>query len=282
MSKVPIIDDAEREVIRRRLNRYREAHGNMGVPKLYECMLFALDYPDHYYLDLKSLQRFLRDDHRTSDEKVVRYRKFLERENAGGEVGKFAAALGQLLVSRRLVPEFVTPKMREAIIEGELYYLVDEQVPFDEYYWRRPLSGYHGRYEIDLPDGAGDNAEEVAPKRHMLLLPTDDENSLKAVTLSPMEFDGAPDGGGFYHVDMFDALFMKAGFGQFVMISAGHADMAFTVFTETGEEGDGAPVILSGTTLQTAHPGIAAADVVRVTLTQIAGTGMSVGDEEPT
>jgi len=75
--KIMVYDEEERERIRRALKQYKHDHG-IGVPRLRELMKNALDLSEWQYLDISSLQRFIRNDVRTDDEKVHRYRKFLE------------------------------------------------------------------------------------------------------------------------------------------------------------------------------------------------------------
>jgi hypothetical protein len=277
MPKVPIIDDEERAEIRRRLRQYQKAHGKMGVPKLFECMLFSLDLPDHYYLDLKSLQRFLRNDNRTTDEKVLRYRKFLDREAPAKAGEEFSSALGRLLRSRRLVPEHIVTASKETQINGETVTVAEKEYTFDEFYWRRPLIEYRGRYEVDvqpLGEGEGEVQAPPAAKRHVLLLPSAEEHSLKSIGLYPLAEEAADPDHILYHTESHEALFMKAGYGQFVLVNAGYAGVSFTIMEEIGSEERGAPIILRGTTLRTGEPGELAFSSHQLTLTQIAGPNL--------
>ncbi len=79
MPELPVVDEQGRKRIRTALKRYQDEHGKIGVPELQQRMIYVLDGTDRQYLDLSSLQRFMRGKGRTTDEKVRRYRKFLER-----------------------------------------------------------------------------------------------------------------------------------------------------------------------------------------------------------
>lgn len=77
MPELNVIPNHERDEIRARLQAYQEAH-SIGAPKLQLWIEHMLDSTDKRYVDLRSIQRFLRGDGRTDDEKVIRYRKFLK------------------------------------------------------------------------------------------------------------------------------------------------------------------------------------------------------------
>ena len=83
MKEMPVVDDAERELIRGALKRYKQQHGRIGNPELHQRMLYALFGDEasahESALSLSTLQRFLRGAHRTDDRVVLRYRRFLER-----------------------------------------------------------------------------------------------------------------------------------------------------------------------------------------------------------
>ena len=93
MSNLPVVPEHERDIIRARLENYMSRH-NIGVPTLLEHMVGELDSAHRFYLDLRSLQRFIRNDVRTSDEKVVRYRKFLDVADVDEFRLQFAALVG--------------------------------------------------------------------------------------------------------------------------------------------------------------------------------------------
>jgi len=78
MAKLPVVDERERDRIRLKLQAYQDRHGSIGVPELFQRMLYMLDGLDRTYIDQRSLQRFMAGTNRTSNEKVIRYRKFLE------------------------------------------------------------------------------------------------------------------------------------------------------------------------------------------------------------
>lgn len=92
MPKLNVYDEEQRERIRARLNEYRARH-DIGVPTLYQRMIGHLEKRDWRYLDQRSLQRFLNGTHRTSDEKVHRYAKFLDRAAPPSFADSIGAAL---------------------------------------------------------------------------------------------------------------------------------------------------------------------------------------------
>ncbi len=276
MAKLPIVDDQERQVIRAQLKMYQEKHGNIGVPTLHQCMLFVLDVPDHHYVDFKSLQRFMSDQGRTTDEKVIRYRKFLERLAPEDAPKSFAVELGRLFAGNMLVPEYISLNRKEEI-DGQVRFIPEKAVPFFEYYWRHSLDKYQGRYELSY-DGAA--SESFGFNQHLLLLTTPDERYLRALRLVPI----IPDGLDAAKVDPADvtydlgsgeALFMKCGYGQFALVSAAYADMSFMLFAEVDEQADSQPLVLTGAALQTQPPGEQTPRTASVTLTRIFGPDLS-------
>lgn len=64
--KVTHFEKADRDRIRRQLLRYMEEN-RIGVPTLQKLIARANGYADHDYIQLKTLQRFLADKHRSND-----------------------------------------------------------------------------------------------------------------------------------------------------------------------------------------------------------------------
>jgi len=89
MAKMPVVDQPERERIRRALKRYKKQHDRIGDPELQQRMMYVLKC-DRSLVPLSTLQRFLKETGRTDDMMVRRYRKFLESvapPPAGDELG---------------------------------------------------------------------------------------------------------------------------------------------------------------------------------------------------
>lgn len=76
MRKPLAIDESERARVRAALERYKSEHGGIGNPELQARMVTFLECDDSE-VPLSTLQRFMRGTHRTSDEMIQRYQKFL-------------------------------------------------------------------------------------------------------------------------------------------------------------------------------------------------------------
>lgn len=238
MAKMIVVDSEERERIREALKRYKEVHG-VGDVALAERMVYLLDPQDQRYLKWKSLQRFLTGKHRTEDETVLRYKKFLQRTPPTD----FAEQAGTLIAAKMLYPVN---------------------------YKAKPVSAYQGRYEMHLrPYGAeGDKAEiQEIPARQWILYPSRDPRFLQIITvrLRPPEKGEGDDpipeilsGGG---------LFMRCGMRQYLAMSAGFADAWFTLLTESARD----PLTLEGALISTNSSGESAPPVYRLQLVQLQG-----------
>lgn len=160
MKKIPVIDDDERDHIRDRLRDYQERHG-IGAPRLQERMSYALDRTDQSYIDLRSLQRFLRATHRTEDEKVLRYRKFLSIEARGENEPDFVMLVRKMIErsAQSGVPFFHTPEFQA------------ERLPEAD----NEIAPYQGRYSVWSQSYCRDkNADNVQSEEHIffVLLPS--------------------------------------------------------------------------------------------------------------
>ncbi|MFC2966855.1 hypothetical protein [Acidimangrovimonas pyrenivorans] len=160
MRKIPVIDDDERDRIRDRLKDYQERHG-IGAPRLQERMSYALDRTDQSYIDVRSLQRFLRNEVRTEDEKVLRYRKFLSVEARGENEPDFVT-LVRTMIERSAqsgapffhTPEFEANRLPEADNE---------------------IAPYQGRYSVWSQSYCRDrDADNLQSENHIffILLPS--------------------------------------------------------------------------------------------------------------
>lgn len=242
MTNSPTIDDKERETIRWRLQQYQRRHGDMGVPKLYQHMQYYLRESniDLFHLDLRSLQRFIRNEVRTADEKVVRYRKFLQIvfPKSDGFSENFVALL------------------REKMIFPVSIGFGAETVPFDTHYWPKPLIDYQGVYDVDyaaygnaLPD------PNRASDAKCLLLPGASEHALRVSRIT--RYDGKDREGSKepeYLPDVSSIACMKCGRGQFLLASVGFENVEFTLLRDTTPEDAGFQTVLTGHCLHTVAP----------------------------
>ena len=160
MRKIPVVDDDERERIRERLRDYQDRHG-IGAPRLQERMSFALDGIDQSYIDLRSLQRFLKATHRTADEKVLRYRKFLSIEARGESEPDFVMIVRKMIErsARSDAPLFSGPDF-----QGNRLAEADNEI-----------APYQGRYRLWAQGYCRDrNADSFQSEEHLffILLPS--------------------------------------------------------------------------------------------------------------
>lgn len=86
-----VFDEAGRTRVRAALRRYMTDHG-IGVPTL-RTRIIEADKPRHRDIPLTTLQRFLRDKHRTSDHHVALCDTFLDAVGASSAGPDFAQAV---------------------------------------------------------------------------------------------------------------------------------------------------------------------------------------------
>lgn len=102
-----VFDTAARSAIRKGIRRYMSEH-NVGVPTLKKRIEDADERKR--VLDQRSLQRFLSDEHRTSDHYVAMCAGFLKKQNMPLEPEDFGDAFASFLGAKDSGPgEAVTP-----------------------------------------------------------------------------------------------------------------------------------------------------------------------------
>src|SRR6056297_1203723 len=143
MAKLPVVEKSERDEIRAQLRTYMDRH-QIGAPRLFERMSFTLERIDQSYIDLRSIQRFLRDEVRTDDEKVIRYRRFLAiaapeivAPSGTVDVPSLADIFADVVKKRTVQPVAVT-----SVDDPE------RQIPFSELTNRKSLTDYEGRFVV--------------------------------------------------------------------------------------------------------------------------------------
>ncbi len=271
MTNSPIIDDKERENIRWRLQQYQQRHGEMGVPKLYEHMRYHLREIniDLFHLDLRSLQRFMRDDVRTADEKVVRYRKFLEIVFPKSD--GFGEDFVNLLREKMVFPASVQNGTMEYEEDGEIIELITA-VSFDQFYWRKPLIDYQGVYDVEH-SGYGaevpDPDPDTASSRRYVFLPGASEQTLRVFSMT--RFDGGEGEEPQYFHESSNLAFMKCGRGQFLLASVAFENLGFTLLRDTTPDDADIRTLLSGHVLQTIAPETGQDGIGQVRLVKIDG-----------
>lgn len=243
MPKLPVFDTKEREEIRARLEDYMERH-QIRVKKLFERMQLALDMRDWYYLDLRSLQRFIANDVRTDDEKVLRYQKFLNFVVPPNKHEELGAILDKMLI---------LPVAAGVEKDGHVV-----AVPFDEFYGRKPIESYVGRYVFEsYPYGPEHTRCTGSPAHtvHYVLLPAADERFLTIfILVEDPELDDDPVLSGF-RVVAGGSLFMRFGFTEFLMIQAGGSGGRFTLLSDVTDTGDDSVTTLEGHAISNVVPG---------------------------
>ena len=120
MVRLPVVDDAERQRLRDSLKQYKKRHGNLGDSKLYGRMYYVLDPQHHVYLSQSTMQRFIRNKGRTTDEAVQAIKTFLDRVSPTSKAHNLAKAFADVLV----VPIATIPPVFQ------------------------PVETYQGRYEL--------------------------------------------------------------------------------------------------------------------------------------
>lgn len=266
--KLNVVDDSERAYIRARLQEYRKSHG-IGVPRLQERMSYALDRIDQQYVDFKSLQRFLREEVRTDDEKVIRYRKFLSLVAPTG----FEDEIVKLINGKMVLPTAVTVER-----EGR-----ENTIPLDEFTGRQDINAYEGRYSVSVaPYGSeafnGENEATVAPA-HWILFPSADGHSLRIVSLAAVEAKDGAHGEPQYEARSSSGLIMRFGLSELLMIDIGHSAGQFALLRDMSKEHGESALILEGPVLSTIVPWEGEKPVQTLHLIKIAGP--DYGLEEP-
>jgi hypothetical protein len=140
MAKLPVIDEKERHRIRLKLQAYQDRHGKIGAPDLCHRMQYMLDGRDRTYIDLRSLQRFLTGTHRTSDEKVIRYRRFLDLVAEPSVAEQVAAIFDQSID----IPPQAVKSLEDMVVQRDPEFRKDKTAAPPR------LMNYVGRYELTI------------------------------------------------------------------------------------------------------------------------------------
>lgn len=185
MPKLPVVDKSERDEIRRQLRTYMDRH-QIGAPRLFERMSFTLERIDQPYIDLRSIQRFMRDEVRTDDEKVIRYRRFLSiaapeivATPAESDMPSLADVFADVVKKRTVQPVAVTSADDP-----------DRQIPASELTSRKSLTDYEGRFVVTERPFGTDLAEDAPAGMHWVLLPDPDGKFLRIFMLVEMRAEG--------------------------------------------------------------------------------------------
>ncbi|MFB9151656.1 hypothetical protein [Roseovarius ramblicola] len=211
MPKLPVVENVEREKIRAQLKRYMKQHG-IGAPRLYERMSYVLDRSDNPYVDLRSLQRFLRNEVRTDDEKVIRYRRFLSIA-APAPKPTPAAIFAELIRQNTLLPT-----------DASIMDATDKRFSLGEVTGRRPLSEYVGRYAVSVGNyGEEPDYGDVGPnaEKHIVCLPDPSGMFLLVTTLArSMSTETSPDDPNYsaYTIVSVNALMVPMGSADLLIV----------------------------------------------------------------
>lgn len=268
MAKLNVVDDDERAYIRTRLQEYQKSHG-IGAPRLHERMSYALDRIDQQYVDLRSLQRFIRDDGRTDDEKVIRYRKFLNLEAPPG----FEYEIAKLINGKMVLPTSVAVERDGAQVT----------IPLDEFTGRRDIKAYEGRYSVSIaPYGSDDfdtESEVTTAPAHWVLFPSTDGLFLRIVSMVAVEVKDGEPGEQQYEPRSAGGLVMRFGLSELLMINIGYSAGMFALFRDVSKEHGGHSLILEGPVLSTITPWKNEKPVQTVRLTRIAGPDFTPSEQ---
>ena len=280
MAKLPVIDNAEREDIRARLKRYMEQHG-IGAPRLFERMDYALDGIDKHYVDLRSLQRFLRNEVRTDDEKVIRYRRFLAlvapditAHGAGSGEPSFEDIFAETVRKRTILPTAVSSADDP-----------DRLVPMAELTGRKPLEAYEGRYAVTERSYSTEPVSDAAANVHWLLMPRPDGKSLQIFTLVRECIEGftapSPDEAIFKPVSA-NALMVPFGTGELLVMNLLiYGGGNFTLLRDISSTQTDGTLILEGASLAAQSPWEPYEPVTTLRLVRLAGPSARAGSCQP-
>lgn len=260
MAKLNVVDDDERAYIRTRLQEYQKSH-RIGAPRLQLRMSYVLDKIDQHYVDLRSLQRFIRDEGRTDDEKVIRYRKFLNLDAPSG----FEDEIAKLIKGKMVFPTSVVVETAGT----------EDTIPLDEFTGRRDINAYEGRYSVSVAPYGSDKFEvdrdAIAESAHWVLFPSTDGLFLKIISLVAVEGENDESGEQQYEPRSIGGLVMKFGLAELLMIDIGFSGGKFALFKDVSKERGGHSLILEGPALSTIIPWENQKPVQTVRLTKIAG-----------
>lgn len=269
MAKLPVVDKSERDEIRAQLRTYMDRH-QIGAPRLFERMSFTLERIDQPYIDLRSIQRFLRDEVRTDDEKVIRYRRFLTiaapeivAPPADSDVPSLADVFADVVKKRRVQPVAVTSADDP-----------DRQIPFSELTSRKPLADYEGRFVVNERPFGTDLAEETPAGMHWVLLPDPDGKFLRIFMLAEMRVEGVaapPPGEEVFEPVPADAFMIPFGMDELLVVNVPpfSGGGSFSVLKDISAAQPPETMVLEGARLATVAPWSPAEPVSTIRLVRI-------------
>ncbi|KZX94255.1 MULTISPECIES: hypothetical protein [unclassified Sulfitobacter] len=269
MAKLPVVEKSERDEIRAQLRTYMDRH-QIGAPRLFERMSFTLERIDQSYIDLRSIQRFLRDEVRTDDEKVIRYRRFLAiaapeivAPSGTADVPSLADVFADVVKKRTVQPVAVTS------VDDP-----DRQIPFSELTNRKSLADYEGRFVVSERVFGTDLAEDAPAGMHWVLLPEPDGKFLKIFMLAEMRVEGVaapPPGEELYEPVSADAFMIPFGMDELLVVDVPplSGGGSFSVLKDVSAAQSSKMMVLEGARLATVAPWSSSAPVSTIRLVRI-------------
>lgn len=269
MAKLPVVDKRERDEIRAHLKTYMDRH-KIGAPRLQERMSFTLEGIDQPYIDRRSIQRFLRDEVRTEDEKVIRYRRFLTiaapeiiAPQAATEIHSLANVFSDVVKKRTVLPVAVESEDEP-----------DRFVPLAELTGRKALADYEGRYVVGERPYGSDLAEDSPVGMHWVLLPDPEGEFLRVFILAEMRAEGMdapPPGEEIYEPIPADAFMIPFGMADLLVVNVPplSGGGSFSLLRDMSASLSPETVALEGTRLATVAPWLPSEPVNTIRLVRI-------------
>lgn len=242
----------------------------IGAPRLFERMSFTLERIDQSYIDLRSIQRFLRNEVRTDDEKVIRYRRFLSiaapeivAPSGTADVPSLADVFADVVKKRTVQPVAVTSADDP-----------DRQIPFSELTNCKSLTDYEGRFVVSERPFGTDLAEEAPADMHWVLLPDPDGKFLKIFMLAEMRVEGVaapPPGEELYEPVSADAFMIPFGMDELLVVDVPplSGGGSFSVLKDVSAAQSSEMLVLEGARLATVAPWSSSAPVSTIRLVRI-------------
>lgn len=254
MAKLPVVEKSERDEIRAQLRTYMDRH-RIGAPRLFERMSFTLERIDQSYIDLRSIQRFLRDEVRTDDEKVIRYRRFLAiaapeivAPSGTADVSALADVFADVVKKRTVQPVAVTSADDP-----------ERQIPLSELTSRKSLTDYEGRFVVSERPFGTDPTEGSPADMHWVLLPDPDGKFLRIFMLAEMRVEGVaapPPGEELYEPVSADAFMIPFGMDELLIVDVPplSGGGSFSVLKDISAAQSPEAMVLEGARLATVAP----------------------------
>lgn len=269
MPKLPVVDKSERDEIRRQLRIYMDRH-QIGAPRLFERMSFTLERIDQPYIDLRSIQRFMRDEVRTDDEKVIRYRRFLSiaapeivAPPADADVPSLADVFADVVKKRTVQPVAVTSADDP-----------DRQIPVSELTSRKSLADYEGRFVVSERPFGTDLAEDAPAGMHWVLLPDPDGKFLRIFMLAEMRVEGVaapPPGEEIFEPVPANAFMIPFGMDELLVVNVPpfSGGGSFSIFRDISAAQSSEMMVVEGARLATVAPWSSSAPVSTIRLVRL-------------